>query len=143
MTEQLQFAATIPLDERAQQVRHIIEARLGAAAAIRGDKILQRVGLPVTDNTRRWLKGVVEDLVLLHGVRIGACRGGHGQPPGYFLIVTQTDLDTAIHPLRKEVRALLRRLRALTSKHDVARLFGQAMLDFEKTPQRHGDTEAA
>jgi hypothetical protein len=55
--------------------------------------------------------------------------------------VTASDLDIAIQPLRHEMESLIRRLRSLTSKQDVARMFGQTLLkldvgDLEPRPRK-------
>jgi hypothetical protein len=129
--------STPALEENARELVRVLWTRQGAAHAMRAGEILDSLRLPRNDKWRRWLKDAVNDLVVLHGLPVGGLRV---PPYGYFLIVSANDLDLAIHPLWGEVYALLRRLRALTSKHDVARLFGQAMLDLDKnaSPDRGG-----
>jgi len=121
--------STPALEENARELVRVLWTRQGAAHAIRAGEILDALRLSRNDKWRRWLKDAMNDLVVLHRLPVGGLRV---PPYGYFLIVSANDLDLAIHPLWGEVYALLRRLRALTSKHDVASLFGQAMLDLDE-----------
>lgn len=144
MSTQMQFPRTVDLfrlrdllntaldspeltDDEKKIVRILGEHR-GAAAAIRSSSVAQLLKLPASENSRRWICQVVETLVLLHHLPIGASRTA---PMGYFLIETQADLDLAINARWKEIYAHMRYLRALTSKQDVARLFGQAQLQLD------------
>jgi len=116
------------LSERDKEVLRVIAGHKGALDAIRAEEVARQAGMEWSERTRREIAGVVENAVLLFHIPIG---GRRGKPCGYFLIVSANDLDLAIHPLWGEVYAHLRRLRALTSKGDVARLFGQAMLKLD------------
>jgi len=116
------------LSEREKEVLRAIAGHQGAANAIRAEEVARQAGLEWCERTRRDIAGVVETAVLLFRIPIGGLRM---KPYGYFLITSAGDLDLAIHPLWGEVCAHLRRLRALTSKNDVARLFGQAMLKLD------------
>ncbi|MBZ5702119.1 MAG: hypothetical protein LAN84_09750 [Acidobacteriia bacterium] len=146
MTEQLQFGVTLTdrwaeldakvaaalrsalLSEREKEVLRVIAGHRGAAQAIRAEEVARQAGMAWCERARREIAGVVETAVLLYRIPIGGLRM---KPYGYFLIASAGDLDLAIHPLWGEVYAHLRRLRALTSKTDVARLFGQAMLQLD------------
>jgi len=116
------------LNEREKEVLRVIAGHKGAANAIRAQEVAQRAGMQWEERARREIAGVVETCVLLFRVPIGGLRM---KPYGYFLIVNADDLDLAIGPLWSEVYAHIRRLRALTSKQQVARLFGQAMLKLD------------
>ncbi len=113
------------LSEREKEVLRVIAGHKGAAKAIRSEDVAAAAGMEWCERTRREIAGVVETAVLLHRIPIGGLR----MPPyGYFLIANANDLELAITPLWAEVYAHLRRLRALTGKQLVARMFGQAML---------------
>jgi hypothetical protein len=116
------------LEKFAREVLQIIWMHRGARNAIKAEDILLQLVRPVNENSRREIKGAVEDLVTRLRVPIG---GSRQKPYGYFLIVTAADHDLAIQPLRHEMESLIRRLRALTSKEDVARMFGQMILNTE------------
>jgi len=149
VTEQLQFEIGRPPDEleerilealgsnvwgeRDKEILRAIAGHKGAANAIRSEEISNRLGFKWCERTRRQITSVVETAVMLFRIPIGGLRM---KPYGYFVIVSRNDLDLAIQPLMGEFYALLRRIRALTSKQDVARLFGQAMLKLEKEQPR-------
>jgi hypothetical protein len=114
--------------EREKEILRVIAGHKGAARAIRSEDVAAAAGMQWCERTRREIAGVVETAVLLAKVPIG---GSRGKPGGYFLIVNANDLEAAITPLWGEVYALLRRLRALTGKQLVARMFGQAMLKLD------------
>ena len=116
------------LTEREKEVLRVIAGHKGAANAIRSNEIARRLGLKWCERTRRDIAGVVETAVLLFHIPIGGLRM---KPYGYFLVMSRNDLDLAIQPLTGEFYALLRRIRMLTSKQDVARLFGQIMLKLD------------
>lgn len=126
------------LEEAQRKVLRIVWLHRGAQNAIKAEEILRQLGREANENARRWVKGTIEDLVTRLGVPIG---GSRQKPYGYFLIVTASDLDIAIQPLRHEMESLIRRLRSLTSKQDVARMFGQTLLkldvgDLEPRPRK-------
>lgn len=150
MSEQLQFAegrtgrnacATDELDERVMEVLRaptfcerdkevirVIAGHKGAAKAIRGEEIAQQLGRVWNEDARREISSVVQAAILIFKLPIGAVRH---KPHGYFLIVTAEDLGLAVGPLSSEFKSLLRRIRALTSKREAARMFGQAMLKLD------------
>lgn len=116
------------LSEREKEILRVIASHKGAMKAIRSAEIALEAGLDQGERARREITSAIETFVLLFHIPIGGLR----MPPyGYFLIVSAADLDLAIQPLWGEVYAHLRRLRALTSKNDVAKLFGQAMLKLD------------
>jgi hypothetical protein len=116
------------LTEREREILRVIAGHKGAAHAIRSEDVAKLAGMEWCEKSRREIAGVVETAVLLLKIPIGGLRG---KPCGYFLIVNANDLEQAITPLWGEVYALLRRLRALTGKQLVARMFGQAMLKLD------------
>lgn len=90
------------------------------------------------ERTAREIKARVKDLIEFRGVPIGSSRGGKSAA-GYFLILTAADHARAIQPLVGELTSLARRIRALSGKRELARLWGQIALDLERkssSPQR-------
>jgi hypothetical protein len=75
-----------------------------------------------TGRDERWVKDVVEQLIVTHRMRIGAYRG---EPSGYAIIVTAEDLAAAVGPYREQIFAMWRRLRALLDPHELRALHGQ------------------
>jgi hypothetical protein len=130
------------LAEREKEVLRVIAGHKGAAKAIRSEDVAREAGMAWNERARRDIAGTVEAAVLLHKIPIGGLRT---KPYGYFLIVSMNDLDLALAPLRGEFHALLRRIRALTSREDAARMFGQAMLklDSEKPFEAQGKPKEA
>jgi hypothetical protein len=114
--------------EREKEVLRVISGHRGAQHAIRSEDVANSLGMKWCERTRRDIAGVVETAVLVFKVPIGGLRV---KPYGYFLIVTPNDLDLALSPLKGEFHALLRRIRALTSREQAARMFGQAMLKLD------------
>jgi hypothetical protein len=114
--------------EREKEILRVIAGHKGAAMAIRSEDVASAAGMKWCERTRREIAGVVETAVLVLKVPIGGLRM---KPYGYFLIVTPNDLDLALSPLNGEFHALLRRIRALTSREQAARMFGQAMLKLD------------
>jgi hypothetical protein len=113
------------LDEKDKEILRVIASHKGAARAIRAAVIAEEARMLWGEQARRQICGAIETFVLLYRIPIGALRMA---PYGYFLIVSAADLELAVQPLAGELTALVRRIRALTSKNDVAKLFGQAML---------------
>lgn len=117
--------------EREKEILRVIAGHKGAQHAIRSEDVASAAGMKWCEQSRRDVAGVVETAVLVFQVPIG---GSRAKPCGYFLIANANDLELAITPLWGEVYALLRRLRALTGKQLVARMFGQAMLKLDSEP---------
>ncbi len=115
--------------EREKEILRVIAGHKGAAKAIRSEDVAKQAGMEWNELTRRKIAGTAEAAVLLFKIPIG---GSRAKPCGYFLIVNANDLELAIAPLWGEVYALLRRLRALTGKQLVARMYGQAMLKLDE-----------
>lgn len=117
------------LSESDKEILRVIAGHKGAANAIRSEDVATQAGLRWSEQARREVAGAVETAVQLFAIPIGGLRV---KPYGYFLIVNANDLELAITPLWGEVYAHLRRLRALTGKRLVARMFGQAMLKLDQ-----------
>jgi len=114
------------LDEGTAEILRIIASHKGAANAIsiRGILFFLKVGW-----NERTVKAAVKDLIERFAMPIGGSR----KPPyGYFLILTAEDQAEAARPLRNELKSLSRRLRALSSKHELARLWGQVQLELDR-----------
>ncbi|HLZ92944.1 MAG TPA: hypothetical protein VKQ28_14620 [Candidatus Acidoferrum sp.] len=116
------------LDEKDKEILRVIASHKGAERAIRAAVIAEEARMLWGEHARRQICGAIGTFVLLFKIPIGALRMA---PYGYFLIVSAKDLELAVQPLAGEFHALLRRIRALTSKSDVAKLFGQAMLKLD------------
>jgi hypothetical protein len=114
--------------EREKGILRVIAGHKGAAKAIGSQEVAKAAGMEWCERARRTVAGVVETAVLLFKVPIGGLRG---KPHGYFLIVTADDLSLALGPLNGEFRALLRRIRALSSREQAAAMFGQTMLKLD------------
>ena len=70
----------------------------------------------VTHLSERTVKGCVADLIVTHGVRIGASRGHGDEPAGYFIIDSDEDLEIAALPYAAQVSTMLRRLEVLAGR---------------------------
>jgi hypothetical protein len=114
--------------EREKEILRVIAGHKGAAKAIGSKEVARAAGMEWSERTRRRVAVVVETAVLVFKVPIGGLRG---RPHGYFLIVTLDDLSLALGPLNGEFRALLRRIRALSSREQAAAMFGQTMLKLD------------
>jgi hypothetical protein len=119
------------LAEVDRKLLRIIAVHRGAANAVRAEAILGELGLYCDGNARRWVKATVEDLVTRLKVPIGGLRM---KPYGYFLVVTQADMDLALQPLQNELLSLARRIRALTDERYLSKLNGQLMLRLDLFP---------
>ena len=115
--------------ERDKELLRILSMHRSAANPISALSLASILRLPEGEYGRRVVTATIEDLVVRGRIPIGARRS---KPNGYFLVVSQEDLDHAIGPLWGEIYALLRRLRVLSSRERVAELFGQAMLEFDR-----------
>jgi hypothetical protein len=79
-----------------------------------------------TGYTERQIKGIVEQLVTTHKLRIGANRE---EPVGYFVVESAEDLAAAVRPYRNQIIAMWRRLRVLESRSGLRELLGQLTLE--------------
>jgi hypothetical protein len=75
-----------------------------------------------TGYSEREIKGIVEQLVVTHRLRIG---GKRGEPVGYFVVVDLEDLEAAVRPYRDQIFAMWRRLAVLMERHALAEMAGQ------------------
>lgn len=80
----------------------------------------------IAGKSERDIKGIVEQLVVTHRMRIG---GRREEPAGYFVIVDAEDLAVAIGAYQKQIFAMWRRLRVLLSKRELAELHGQLVIE--------------
>ena len=142
MTEQLQLVQALTeaqyriaraldspeLSEIEKDILKVIFLHSGAVNAIKSARVAELAGLDPGEGSRRFIAKTVEILVTLYKIPIGGLRV---PPYGYFLIETRRDLDLAIAARWGEVYAHMRYLRGLTSREDVARLFGQGLLNLD------------
>lgn len=99
-------------------VAGIIMARGGWRRAIAAREVCEAVG--VDDRT---VRGVVEQLIVAHGLRIGSSVAG------YYAIETAEDLEMAVGRYRSQMVSMSRRLRVLMGKHELVELLGQLGLE--------------
>ena len=78
----------------------------------------------------RTIKGIVEQLVTTHRMRIGGAR--NGDVVGYFMIEDAGDLEAAVGPYRSQIFAMWRRLRVLLEPRALREMHGQLVIDQEK-----------
>ena len=79
-----------------------------------------------TGRSEREIKGIVEQLVVTHRMRIGALRG---KTAGYFIVMDAADLEAAVGPYRSQIFSMWRRLRVLLGAHQLRELYGQLAID--------------
>lgn len=84
-------------------------------------KLQEHTGL-----SERTIKGIVEQLVVTHRIRIG---GRREDPVGYFVINSASDQEAATKPYRNQILAMWRRLRVLEAKPALLELLGQLRLE--------------
>jgi hypothetical protein len=72
--------------------------------------------------SEREIKGIVEQLVVTHRMKIG---GKRSEPVGYFVVADREDLEAAVRPYRDQIIAMWRRLRVLLGPHALRELHGQ------------------
>lgn len=82
----------------------------------------------LTSFSERQIKGIVEQLVVTHKLKIGARRE---EPVGYFMIVDATDQETAVRTFRNQIIAMWRRLRVIDDRRSLREFHGQLTLDEE------------
>lgn len=76
--------------------------------------------------SERVAKGVIESLIVDHGMKIGASRE---EPHGYYVIESIEDQEAAVGPYRAQILAMLRRLRVLESPGAVREWLGQLQIE--------------
>lgn len=76
--------------------------------------------------TERDVKAMVKNLVENFEVPIGASRG---EPAGYYLVMTEQEMEDTVRAYVNEIRSLARRVRAFAPAQRVVELLGQIRLD--------------
>lgn len=76
----------------------------------------------VTGLSDRLVKSVVESLVMLHGMKIGARREN---PRGYFVIETIEDQEIGVKPYKRQALRMIERVRKLDSPRGIREFLGQ------------------
>lgn len=79
-----------------------------------------------TGYSERTVKGIVEQLIVMHHIRIG---GRRDDKPGYFVVVDRADQQLASLPIRNQIVAMARRLAVIESPEAVRELLGQQRLE--------------
>lgn len=119
--EGLFSASQLPPTKEEILVASLIWQRRGRDNPISIARLRQLTGF-----SERQIKGLVEQLVVAHRMRIGASRE---EPAGYFMIETAEDLEAAVKPYRNQILAMWRRLRVLEQPQRLRELLGQLRLE--------------
>ena len=82
----------------------------------------------VVGKSERTVKGLIEQLVVTHRMRIGGYRGADGNV-GYAVIVDAEDLAATVGPYKAQIISMWRRLRVLLNRTELAELQGQMRLE--------------
>ena len=82
--------------------------------------------MDATGRDERQVRGVVEQLIVAHRMRIGTSLAA---PCGYYTIETAEDLTRAVGPYKSQILSMLKRLRVLMEPHELRELYGQMGLD--------------
>lgn len=114
-------ASQLPPTKEEILVASLIWQRRGRGNPISIARLRQLTGF-----SERQIKGIVEQLVVAHRMRIGARRE---EPAGYFMIETAEDLEAAVKPYRNQILAMWRRLRVLEQPQRLSELLGQLRLE--------------
>lgn len=114
-------ASQLPATKEEVLVASLIWQRRGRGNPISIARLRQLTGF-----SERQIKGIVEQLVVAHRMRIGARRE---DPAGYFMIETAEDLEAAVKPYRNQILAMWRRLRVLEQPNKLMELLGQLRLE--------------
>lgn len=116
------FAASlIPPTDDERRVALLISQFRGKEHPVSIAQIRVQTGL-----SERQIKGIVEQLVVTHRIQIG---GRREEPVGYFIIETAEDREAAVTPYKRQILAMLRRLRVLESKQALSEFVGQLELE--------------
>lgn len=113
-----------PMPPKQHDLLRLLQPHKGSENARPLASIIARLGMPARD-----VKAAVKSLVEDFGIPIG---GSRQEPYGYFLIVTPSDLEKALQPLRSEVQSIARRVRALAGNEVVAEMFDQVKLNLDE-----------
>ena len=111
----------ISMSEGEKTISRLIALQRGRANAISIAILCQ-----MTEYTEREIKGIVEQLIVTHGLKIGSSRV---KPFGYFMIIDQADLDAAICAYRHQILSMWRRLGALAPAHYLREMHGQLTIE--------------
>lgn len=114
-------ASQLPATKEEVLVASLIWQRRGRGNPVSIARLRQLTGF-----SERQIKGIVEQLVVAHRMRIGARRE---DPAGYFMIETAEDLEAAVKPYRNQILAMWRRLRVLEQPNKLMELLGQLRLE--------------
>ena len=83
----------------------------------------------LTGINERAIKGIVEQLIVSHKMRIG---GRREEPAGYYIIEDLGDQQTAVGPYKAQILSMLRRLRVLESREMLREFLGQMSIEVER-----------
>ena len=124
MSTEIALAHSTKFTDR--QIAEII-ANAGDWITIAG--ILQRLGLSVTDNHKRQVKGAVSRIVLDMRLPVASSK----KPPyGYKLCVTAEDRQNGAMELALQAAEMFRRALVLNNKIEIRELLGQQGIPFKE-----------
>jgi hypothetical protein len=115
-------------DGKERVVAEMIWAHRGRANPISLEMLTKATGW-----TERAVKGIVEQLVVTHRIKIG---GRRSEPVGYFVVVDLEDQEAAVGPYRDQIFAMWRRLRVLMAPHALREMAGQLALGVDDGNQK-------
>lgn len=113
-------ASTIPVRANERRIYDLIAGHHGHKNPV-SIEVLHRI----TNLSERATKLAVAELIVTHGVLIGASRQ---EPVGYFMIESDEDREVGSGPLRGQIIQMLRRLRVINGKAQVREWLGQTVL---------------
>lgn len=99
----------------------VIWAHQGRANAIPIAMLCKVMGV-----SERTVKGIKQQLIVTHRMRIGAERGVR---PGYFIIADAEDLAVTVAAYQGQIIEMWRVLRVLLEGHELRRLHGQLEIE--------------
>ena len=91
----------------------------------RGNAVKLQTLMMMSGKNERVVRGIVEQLVVTHRMRIGATERG------YYMIETAEDLSAALARPIAQIKAMARRLRVLMEPREWRELLGQLTLEDE------------
>jgi hypothetical protein len=100
-------------DEITEVVANLIWKHQGRANAITIAELTRKTG-----KDARTIKGIVEDLVMTHGVLVGGVRQGTFDGGGYFIVTDLADLGAACGAYEAQIKTMQKRVDKL---RDMAR----------------------
>lgn len=93
-------------DVTERAVGELIWQHQGRERAVSIAELMQRTGV----GSERGVKGIVEALVMRHGMLIGGVRGRDGAAAGYFVICDEEDFRASVGPYQAQIETMQTRM---------------------------------